>query len=296
MNPKNIIRYLIGLFVSAILLQTAFTALYPIEPMEYRLVEQGTGGWYVAPIIARLIIGLLFLVPALLITNMNPFKLVTRLGTVVLFVLLFDSGWQLVYPDPIIKICYSCVLPSNPTLSLAAVVLLVLWMVFYQVKQPACDIRWRWVKYPIILGVLALPFILNPIYPQDMQDQAKTTAEDFDTSLLPVDPGSQPVLVGFMSTACRFCKEQARKISVARSKDPDFPQFQVLFLGTEKGVHIFKNAAQVDFPHSIPDQETFVELSGQAYPVFAYVRDGKIEKRWTGHSFNFWAVNNPDKW
>ena len=63
----RIIYFLLRLILASILVYWGFLKLYPVEPFEYRLVEQCLMNWYFAPLLARLAIGLIWAISAFLI-------------------------------------------------------------------------------------------------------------------------------------------------------------------------------------------------------------------------------------
>src|ERR1022692_930913 len=83
---KKIIFGLLSALMGAVFLFSAYTKLYPIEPFEYTFVDLGIGNWQTAPFIARILIGLEFLIGFSLITQLRLKKITYKLSIVALLI------------------------------------------------------------------------------------------------------------------------------------------------------------------------------------------------------------------
>ncbi len=81
---KKISLGLLCAFMGAVFIFSGYSKLYPIEPFEYTFVDLGFINWQIAPFIARFLIGLEFLIGALLILNLSLRKIAYKLGSAVL--------------------------------------------------------------------------------------------------------------------------------------------------------------------------------------------------------------------
>ncbi|MBK7816218.1 MAG: DoxX family membrane protein [Sphingobacteriaceae bacterium] len=87
---------LLSIALGAIFIYSGWSKLDPvIETFEFTFVDLGIGNWYTAPIIARLLIGLEFLIGFLLIINydLRKFTLPLTIGLLIFlaFTLRFRS-------------------------------------------------------------------------------------------------------------------------------------------------------------------------------------------------------------
>jgi uncharacterized membrane protein YphA (DoxX/SURF4 family) len=64
---SKILFFFLSSFMGLVFLYSGYTKLNPIEPFEYTFVDLGVASWKLAPLIARLMIGLEFLIGFLLI-------------------------------------------------------------------------------------------------------------------------------------------------------------------------------------------------------------------------------------
>ncbi|MDZ4757042.1 MAG: hypothetical protein SGJ10_02735 [Bacteroidota bacterium] len=84
---KILLGFLAAL-LGAVFVFSGYTKLYPIEPFEYTFVDLGFINWQASPFVARILIGLEFLIGFLLIFNIYLHKVAYKLGIGVL--LLFS--------------------------------------------------------------------------------------------------------------------------------------------------------------------------------------------------------------
>src|ERR1700749_2558133 len=96
---KKILLGLLCVLMGAVFIFSGYTKLYPIEPFEYTFVDIGVINWQLAPFVARILIGLEFLIGIILILNVNLKKLGYKLGISILVIfciylilLMFLSG------------------------------------------------------------------------------------------------------------------------------------------------------------------------------------------------------------
>src|SRR5690554_1640604 len=98
MIKKGVLVFLC-ILMGAVFIFSGYTKLYPIEPFEYTFVDIGMAGWQLAPFVARLLIGLEFLIGVLLVFNLHLRKIIYKTGialllffSVYLVLLIFFTG------------------------------------------------------------------------------------------------------------------------------------------------------------------------------------------------------------
>lgn len=276
--------------------------LYPIENFEYRLIEQHIGGWYLAPMLARLVVSVKFMTGVFLILNINPKNLLPKLLLPVLLLHLFDIFWIYQNQDAIMYHSYTSMVRGDfaELSGMGATAVLLILVVLMFLKPRSTDLRFWWFKYPAGLTLLVLPFILNAIFPYDLKDIAEHTNERLKTEVVTsptLDSLAQgDVLVGFFSTSCPYCLNAARKIKISQKRWPEnFPPFFICFLGQKGSSEYFLSVANIDFPFQALDREQYYQLSDGRFPKFALVKNGVIKKRLDGRSFNYYTLNELSK-
>ncbi len=84
---KKILLGLLCALIGAVFIFSGYTKLYPIEPFEYTFVDLGFINWQVTPFVARILIGLEFLIGLLLVFNIQLHKIAYKwgIGLILLF-------------------------------------------------------------------------------------------------------------------------------------------------------------------------------------------------------------------
>ena len=88
---KKIIAILLSIGLGLIFIYSGYTKLEPvIETFEFTFVDIGIANWYTAPIIARLLISLEFVIGFLLLINykLKTFTLKATIGVLLFFIIL----------------------------------------------------------------------------------------------------------------------------------------------------------------------------------------------------------------
>jgi len=307
MAVKNIALYFLCSLLGAGFIFSGYTKLYPIEPFEYTFVDIGIGNWKTSPFIARLLIGLEFLIGFLLLFSVNLRKIGYRLGisTLVLFciyliLLIFFSGNKGNCG------CFGSYIQMTPLQALLKnIIMLALFIILYKYHN-----GWalqRKIRLLIILPVasaFALPFILNPVildysevYLNKPADNYKLPLDSlYNYATLNVPPKTlsqnKHILV-FMSLTCPHCERAANKIRIMHERNPYIPFYFVLN-GVEKDLKpFFENTHTEDIPHCMLLGRNFVYLAGLNLPVIYLVNNSMIE-----HDVNYFILDQAEieKW
>ena len=284
---------MLRLSLATYLIIWAIRNLYPIEPMEYRLVEQGILSWMSAPVFTRFFISCQFIVAGLLIFNINPGNRTVKAVILLLVTAPGDILWELIYPEKVILHCYGCLLDLTW-------VSVICWMLMaglsiFLLRFNSTDFTLRWVKYTIMLGLLPWPFILNPVYPQDFRDNQAEVKKPLETEFLSDSIEPRTFLMVFFTPGCRHCQRVAKKISIAEKRSIHFPATIAVFPGEPEHVQYFMKRSNTNLNHVIIAAEEFARLSNGVYPTLLLVDDDNIKKIWNGRTFNYAVVNNLSK-
>lgn len=295
----GILKYIIKAVLGLLLIYWGYCNLYPVEFFEYRLVEQGIGGWYVAPVLARLVVSLKFMIGIFLVLNINPKNILPKLLTPLMLLHVYDIIWGYITEGIVMHYSYTEIIRGDKLLGLIALILFAALIVWMLIKPCSTDIKVWWIKYPIGIAVVSLPFILNAIFPDDLKDVAEYEEEPFKLEVInsiELDSLTQKgVLVGFFSTNCPYCLNAARKIKISQKRWSGFPPFYICFLGQKGASEYFLGMAHADFPFQPLDREQYYQLSDGRFPKFAWVENGMVKKRWDGRTFNYYTLNKLSK-
>jgi len=284
---ERIFRYCAGLSLAAILVFWALSNLYPIEPMEIRLVEPGAFGWLKAPLAARLFIAFQFVLAALLLLNLNPRNRTIKWLALLLALALPDLIWEAFRQEKIITHCYGCVTGYPDGWNLLAWLWLITGSGLLLRSKKGNDWRFRWVKYVVIISMLPLAWIFNPVYPEDFQDNTSVQPEPLEAAFLPDSLTNKTYILAMLDPGCPHCRHAAQKMAVSKIRYRDFPEMFTVLHGDSVAVNYFFHWANVRPEHQIVPFDDFFRLAGPRFPAIFYVRQDMVMKKWTGHTFNY---------
>ncbi len=286
--------------MGAIFIYSGYAKLDPrepsIEPFEYTFVDIGLVNWQLAPFVARLLIGLEFLIGLLLIVNVNLKKFTYKLGITVLVIFC-------IYLILLISFngnkgncgCFGTKLAMTPLQALIknAVMLLFFFLLYkfhegWELKKGK-----KYVLFITIIAVFALPFILNPVelnyseaYLNKPEDQYKLELDSLYSSAKPPAPphtlSQGKHIIAFMSLTCKHCRIAANKMRVIHSRNPEIPFYFVLN-GDDKYLETFyENTHTENIPHCMLLGKNFIFLAGTNLPAIYLVNNSVVE-----HEINY---------
>lgn len=288
-----ILRMLLGLMF----IFSGFIKLFPIETFELTFVDLGIASWTTAPFIARMLIAMEASIGVLLVFGIQKRRMViTSLGLLLVFsvylvFLLVDRG------NDVNCGCFGQGIPMTPIESLFKN---ALFFVFGGVILYWKDdfIKRKWQKWVGIIGAfvcVALPFVLNPIQlstatSHDLKepfllDITNIPKHVIDGDSLRLDEGE--VIVAFLSVTCRHCKNAAYKLQIAKDKNKDLPRVATVFIGKKEKIDAFWEESNSRLPYVFfPDRRVY-KITNGIFPTIFYLKDGYVEKHWTGESFTY---------
>lgn len=288
---KTILLSLLCILLGAVFIFSGYTKLYPIEPFEYTFVDIGIVNWQLAPFISRLLIGLEFLIGALLVLNLNPKKLTYKLGiavlaifSVYLILLIFYSGNKGNCG------CFGSTIVMTPLQALIKNgIMLVFFIILYKFRNgwELKDKKKYFLSLPI-LASFAFPFILNPVeldyseaYLNKPENNFKLELDSLYNNAKPPTPprslSNGKHVIAFLSLTCKHCRIAANKMRVIHERNPEIPFYFVLN-GDDKDLKLFfDNTHTEKMPHSMLLGRNFVFLAGTSLPTIFLVNNGVVE-------------------
>jgi hypothetical protein len=265
-----------------------------IETFEFTFVDIGIGNWYTAPIIARLLIGLEFLIGFLLIANykLRKFTIPFTIALLVFFCIYL-----------VLQISFSgnhgncgCFGERIHMTPLQAIIKNVIMIAL---ALPVYFLWHGWkIKYNTLfvsffaLTALILPFILNPIdftytsnnlgekvnYPLELELLYKP--EDTAKVQIPkVELRKGKHVLAFMSLSCPHCRIAAKKFHLIKRSNPQLPIYFVLNGDKEKLPAFYLDTKTGDIPASFALGKTFVNLAGTHLPQIYYIDNSIVVKK-----------------
>jgi hypothetical protein len=288
---KKITFILLCILLGIVFIYSGYAKLDPIEPFEYTFVDIGLVNWRLAPFVARLLIGLEFLIGALLILNLQLKKFTYKLGIAVLVIfsiylilLLFLSGNEGNCG------CFGTKLVMTPLQALIKnAVMLVFFFILYKFHN-GWELKNK-LKYVLLIPVFlsfSFPFIINYVeldysaaYLNKPEDQFKLELDSLYSSARPPAPprtlSTGKHIIAFLSLTCKHCRIAANKMRVMHERNPDIPFYFVLN-GEDKYLKSFyENTHTEDIPHCMLLGRNFVFLAGTNLPTIFLVNNSTVE-------------------
>lgn len=292
---KTILAHFLSICLGLVFLFSGWTKLNPIiETFEFTFIDIGIANWYVAPLLARLIIGLEFFVGVLLIAGFKLRKLTLPLSAGILLFFTIYLVLQIAIAGNTGNCgCFGEDYKMTPGMAiLKNVIMLVACGLVYWL----C-IGWSgkndklWLS---VVGVTAalLPFIINPVeYTYSSNNLNESVNYTLDTKLLyePSHPEKVEVpqvdfrtgkhVVAFLSLTCPHCRIAAKKFYLIKKNNPKLPIFFVLNGDRSAYQEFVDDTKATNIPYSFCLGESFINLAGVNLPRIYYLENGVVTKK-----------------
>ncbi|HKC69832.1 MAG TPA: MauE/DoxX family redox-associated membrane protein [Bacteroidia bacterium] len=288
---KKIFLSILSALLGGIFIFSAYAKLYPIEPFEYTFVDLGLSNWQLAPFMARLLIGLEFLIGVLLILNILLKKFTYKLGIATLIIFCIYLILQLIISGNKGNCgCFGTTIYMSPLNALLKNIAMLAVFIALYIYHSGFSFG-RFSKYIVIavsIIACALPFILNPV----QLDYAEAYLNKPETNFaLPLDTLyknatlSQPPktlskgkhVVLFFSLTCSHCRIAAKKVRTINKLNPAIPFYMVLNGKEEKLTPFFDDTHTEGIDHCMLKGQPFTYLAGVSLPVIYLVNNGVVE-------------------
>ena len=288
-------RYLVQVIIAIGLVYWGYVNLFPIEMVEYRFVEQYIGGWYLAPVLARVLVGLNWTIAAFLLLNIKPKKWMSISLLLLVVLHVYNLIWEASSDSVIILENYTLIFDGKMWASYVMLVVMFGFAIDLWRSNINTNFIIKWIKYPVAIALIVLPFILNAIFLDDLTDTTELFQEEFQVNIPNnsqlTDLTKERVLVCFYSTSCPFCVRASKKIAVAQKRYSYFPEVFVLFQGDKYGAKYFVETAKVEFDYTVLSLEDYAKLTGLTFPRFQLIYQGNVDRKWDGQTFNYSVMN-----
>lgn len=285
------ILVVLRIFFGLVFILSAVLKLNPIEFFELVILDTITASKPVAVYLARLFIGLEFLLGTWLI-----FGLKQRLALWFSALLLVGFTLQNIY----IWLnqgqnsncgCFGIYLQFGPLESVIkniGLLLINVWLIVkYKIESEKIK-KWKKVILlcsPLLLG---LPFVLFPPnwYLGSPPDQLTSNIFPVQLNELPNQNFKKNYYEGehlllFFSTSCIHCIKAAYEVSIAGKKF-NLPETTSFFVGDQSLIPIFFEKSNAKFDSEIYENSSFIKVTEGKFPVAFYINDGKLLQKYSG--------------
>lgn len=309
MNWKAVVASVLSIGLGAVFIFSGWTKLDPvIETFEFTFVDIGIANWYLAPVLARLLIGLEFFIGALLIIGfkLKRFTLPLSAG-----LLLFFIGYL------IIQIlmsgnegncgCFGERYKMTPGMAiLKNIIMLAICFAIYVLWKGWQTTRFDKLFLSLMgVTVVAVPFILNPVdytYTSNNQDEEVNYPLELNLLYQPKDSVKVEIpkmdirkgkqVVAFLSLTCPHCKIAAKKFYLIKKNNPELPIYFVLNGDKENYAPFMKETKADNIPNSFCLGSTFIDLAGSHLPRIYYLENSIVIRKVDYYELNQYEIEN----
>ncbi len=286
-TPKRIIGLTLLILLASVFFFSGYSKLHSnnaFDNFQWTFIDLGFNSQLVAGILARLMIGLEFVLGLFLILHifLQKFTYKAVIGTLVFFIvyLIFviikhgnagDCG------------CFGDKLSMSPLNAIIKNVVMIAVTILLMRIYPAKPYKFQDIFIPPItmLG-LCIPFIVNVI---DMSNAPTPYKKELDiTPLYKFTPApSVDLLHGkhiivYVSYYCPHCKKAAYLLQIIHRKHPDYPIYMIMAGAPEQEKQFFDESHAIDIPHFYyPHYEEFTKMAGAGTPAIYWINNGKAE-------------------
>ncbi len=286
---------LISVGLGLIFIYSGYSKLDPvIETFEFTFIDIGVGNWYTAPVEARLLIGLEFLIGFLLIINYNlrKFTIPLTIGVLVFFIIYLLL--QIAFSGNNGNCgCFGERLHMTPLQAIIKNVIMIILALPVYVLWHGWKIKYNKLFISFFgLTALTAPFILNYIdYTYSANNFGEKINYPLELNLLyqPEDSAKVQIpktelrtgkhVIAFLSLTCPHCRIAAKKFHLIKKSNPNLSVYFVLN-GDEKLLpEFFDDTKTADIPSSLCLGKAFVNLAGAHLPQIYYVDNGVVVRK-----------------
>lgn len=288
---KHIFWGFLCALIGGVFLFSAYTKLYPIEPFEYTFVDLGISNWQTAPFIARILIGLEFLISFALIIQLQLKRITYKLSIFTLLIFCLYLILEIIFSGNKGNCgCFGTTLFMTPLQALIKnIIMLIILVLLYKFHD-----GWGVGKLAggifivSVLSAISLPFILNPVelnyseaYLNKPEKNYKLELDSlYSKAKLTVPPKTLSLgkhIIAFMSLTCPHCRIASKKMHIMHEHNPTIPFFFVLNGNDESLKPFFEDTHTEDIPHCMLLGRNFVFLAGTNMPSIYLINNSIVE-------------------
>jgi thiol-disulfide isomerase/thioredoxin len=291
-----------------VFIYSGYTKLDPvIETFEFTFVDIGIGNWYTAPVIARLLIGLEFMIGFLLIINYNLKKFTLPLTIGLLGFFCIYLVLQIVFSGNNGNCgCFGEHLKMTPLQAIIKNVVMIVAALPIYFYWNGWSIKFNklFISFFGLTAVL-VPFIVNPVdysYTSNNLDEAVNYPLELDLLFKPEDTSKVEIpikdirkgkyVLAFLSLKCPHCRIAAKKFHLIQKNNPEIPLYFVLN-GDKKDLKAFYDDTKTnDIPATFALGKSFVNLSGTNLPKIYYIDNSIVIKKVDYYELNQYQIED----
>lgn len=305
---KCVVAAVLSVCLGLVFIYSGYSKMYPaIEPFEFTFVDMGIANWYMAPVFARLVIGLEFFIGILLIANYNLRKFTLPLTVGLLLFFIMYLGIQVVKNGNEGNCgCFGEHVQMSPLEGILKNVVMIVAGILIYILWEGWKIRYKAIFLSVSgFSLLAVPFILNPVdytYTSNNLDEKINYPLELNLLFEPEDTSKVEIpkielrkgkhVVAFLSLTCGHCRIAAKKFRLIKKNNPALPIYFVLNGDRAKYEEFIEDTKADNIPSSFCLGKSFVQLASAHLPRIYYLDNAMVVKKIDYFELNQYAIEN----
>lgn len=289
-----LINTLVGLFF----ILSAYYKMYPVEYFEAKIATYGFSG-IVVPIIARLVIGLEFMIGLFLVYQLTFQRTIQKLTIVLVALFILLNAYDLIVNGNDSNCgCMGMAFSFSPLASIVKNLLLIsLLAISLKYSGIELKVKNEWLRYVCVFIPFTLVLLLKPIYVYDnFKMPLKGKHVDFSIMLnhkgfkgktYTDDLSKGKKVVAFLSLTCVHCKVAGFKLSGYKVSNPELPIYFILNGDSTNMPDFYKavGGANIGKAH-FNGKDDYASMSGYNLPAVFLLNNSVVEAQYNAESLN----------
>ena len=290
MRLKQTIGIASNFLVGGFFIFSAIVKLFPIELFEYHLVATTFIGWKVASVLARLIIGIEFLLGiTLFISYRNKQMVLCSIALLVVFSIYLVT--VLIGGNPNADCgCMGSFLTLSPIQSLIKNSILIGLLSLSLMNPLEYKLKWPILELLFTFIILSFVFVVNPLALKSETKQVKNRSINYEldrlysnleeqgTPIQKIDLKQHQWVLACLDPTCSHCAIAAKKLKVLKSENPKLPIFiLVLSEGKLSNKFVLENGIAT-LPYAIVEAPNFFSIAEYNLPAIYFINSARIER------------------
>lgn len=288
------ISFLLRVILGLLFIYSGYTKFITLSIFEINLVDFGLSNWTFAPILARIFIGLEYILGVYLILGWNLKKQTIPIS-LALLVLFTGALGYMIWSGQLDKSCgcFGTAHPMSPIQGIyknivLAIVLVIIYR-FDQIFHFSLDKFNQAIYWVILVFISNLLFFTQPMKANlDYLDAKKVnyrpplellySAKQSDTPQVNLREGKW--IMAFLSLTCKHCKVAAEKLASYKKSNSELPIYFILNGDIKLKDSFLLKYKATEIPHNMfIGTEDVTRLAGNSAPIIFWMNHGIVEKK-----------------
>jgi thiol-disulfide isomerase/thioredoxin len=285
---KRTIGIILLLALAAVFSYSAYTKIGAgegVDPFTWTFIDMGINSQLWAGVLARVMVGLEFLIAALLLLHifLKSFTYPATITVLSIFTIYLIIQIAL-HGNTGNCGCFGEELKMTPLngiwKNLAMIAATAALIYLYPVKPYRGQM---WIGPVVGMIAIVMPFILDPINASLIPTAVKRSIDLsplYEKEKKPeVELREGKHIVAFMSLTCPHCRKAAKRFAIIHDNNPEIPVFFVLAGNPKNLKPFFEETESEKVPHVLfRDPDNFLKMAGSGVPAIYFINNSVVER------------------